>query len=258
MAGQEWTEGPGGSSLAERAYYLIRDRILTLVIPPGAAIHEDRLCADLGLGRTPVREAVKRLEAERLIVIYPRRGTFASEINTTDHTLIADVRRQLEAHAAARAAERATKADALVLEQLKVDLNRLRPAVPSSDSSPVPTPGARHKELTRLMHLDGATHRAIRTSSHNVYLAATLEQYYNLSLRLWYVFIDHVTDVEGHVASHVALIDAIIAGDADGASQLAAGHVEDFENAVLETEFEGLGGFGPPAASTALSSDMKG
>jgi DNA-binding GntR family transcriptional regulator len=235
-AGPDWAQPPAGSSLAERAYYLIRDRILTLAIAPGAAIHEDRLCADLGLGRTPVREAIKRLEAERLVVIYPRRGTFASEINTTDHTLIADVRRQLEAHAAGRAAERATKADVEHLERLKADLARLGGSVLDPDG----VPADRHGELTRLMRLDGAIHQAICTAAHNAYLGATLEQYYNLSLRLGYVFIDHLMDVEGHVAGHTALIDAIVTGDVDKARQLAADHVEDFENAVLETEFEGL------------------
>jgi DNA-binding GntR family transcriptional regulator len=93
------------------------------------------------------------------------------------------------------------------------------------------------------MRLDGAIHQAICAAAHNPYLAATLEQYYNLSLRLWYVFIDHVTDLEGHVAGLTALIDAIVNGDIDKARQLAADHVEDVEHAVLETEFAGLAAF---------------
>ena len=65
---------PGGGvyakSLAEQAYYAIRELIVSVAIAPGAPIQEDRLCEELGLGRTPVREAIKRLEAERLVVIY--------------------------------------------------------------------------------------------------------------------------------------------------------------------------------------------
>jgi DNA-binding GntR family transcriptional regulator len=219
-----WEDEPVGGSLAERAYYLIRDRILTLVIAPGAAIHEERLCADLGLGRTPVREAIKRLESERLVVIYPRRGTFATEINTTDHALIADVRRQLEAHAAGRAAERANRADGEVLGRLRAGMA-----------------GLGREDLSELMRLDAAIHRAIYRASHNPYLEATLGQYYNLSLRLWYVFIDRVEDVGGHVAGHAPLIDAILGGDAAEASRLAAAHVDGFEVAVVESERAGFG-----------------
>jgi DNA-binding GntR family transcriptional regulator len=224
----EWEDEPVAGSLAERAYYLIRDRILTLVIAPGAAIHEDRLCADLGLGRTPVREAIKRLESERLVVIYPRRGTFATEINTTDHALIADVRRQLEGHAAGRAAQRANRTDREVLRRLRAEMA-----------------GLGRDDLSELMRLDAAIHRAIHRATHNPYLESTLGQYYNLSLRLWYVFIDHVADVGGHVAGHGALVDAILDGDAPEARRLADAHVEGFELAVVESERGGLGEAGP-------------
>jgi len=92
--------------LADRAYAEVRDMIVTLRLPPGSAINEERLSAELGVGRTPLRDALKRLEAETLVAIYPRQGTFVTEVNITDHGLITDVRRQLEGHAAQRAAER--------------------------------------------------------------------------------------------------------------------------------------------------------
>ena len=94
-----------GELLADRAYAELRDRIVTLAIPPGAPINEDALGRELEMGRTPVREAIKRLALERLVTVYPRRGTFASEINITDLAAISDVRVQLEGHAARRAAE---------------------------------------------------------------------------------------------------------------------------------------------------------
>src|SRR5215212_11372052 len=107
--------------LADRAYAALRDRIVALRIPPGAPINEDALGRELEMGRTPVREAIKRLALERLVTVYPRRGTFASEINITDLAAISDVRVQLEGHAARRAAERLTpdqreQLDALVAE----------------------------------------------------------------------------------------------------------------------------------------------
>src|ERR1700716_1756260 len=92
--------------LADRAYVELRDRIVTLRIPPGAPIDEDQVGDDLQMGRTPVREAIKRLALENLVAVSPRRGTFASEINITDLAHISDVRMQLEGHAAYRAAQR--------------------------------------------------------------------------------------------------------------------------------------------------------
>src|SRR5690242_19543783 len=108
--------------LADRAYAELRDRLVTLRIAPGAPIDEDQLGEELQMGRTPVREAIKRLALENLVTVFPRRGTFASEINITDLAHISDVRSVLEAHAAERAAERITDAQREELQQLLTEL----------------------------------------------------------------------------------------------------------------------------------------
>ena len=66
-----------------------------LDIRPGSPINEDQLSASLGMGRTPIREALKRLAHERLVVAYPRRGTFATDVNITDLAHISEVRQHL-------------------------------------------------------------------------------------------------------------------------------------------------------------------
>jgi DNA-binding GntR family transcriptional regulator len=218
-----WGEIPEGASLAEQAFYAIREQILTLQIPPGAPLHEDRLCAELGLGRTPVREAVKRLEAERLVVVYPRRGTFATDIDIRDHALIADVRRELESHAARRAAERSTGQDRAALEAVLHELADLQ-----------------SESFTRLIRLDARAHAAIYRCTHNPYLETTLGQYYNLALRLWYCFTDRLNHVQEHVASHGPLLVAILDRDGQTAHRLAADHVDHFAATVLETELGAL------------------
>src|ERR1700739_316757 len=110
--------------LADRAYVELRDRIVTLGIPPGAPIDEELLGRQLEMGRTPVREAIKRLALENLVTVFPRRGTFASEINITDLNHISDVRIVLEGHAAHRAAERITAAQRAELEEILEALGR--------------------------------------------------------------------------------------------------------------------------------------
>ena len=110
--------------LSDRAYVALRDRLISLVIPPGAPIDEDALTRELRVGRTPVREAVRRLALEGLVVVYPRRGTFASSIDITSLSDITDVRCQLEPHAAARAAALADEADRQEAAALVADLER--------------------------------------------------------------------------------------------------------------------------------------
>src|SRR4029453_11610810 len=104
-----FTDAAAGKSLADVAYASIRDRLLMLDIKPGDLLNDEDLAKDLGVGRTPVREALKRLELDRLVVSYPRRGTFATRVEVTDLGFISEIRTQLEPLAAARAARVATE-----------------------------------------------------------------------------------------------------------------------------------------------------
>ncbi|MFC9125596.1 GntR family transcriptional regulator [Streptomyces sp. NPDC057099] len=210
---------PGGEelSLAERAYRAIRDRLVMLEIRPGAPIHEEQLAQSLGVGRTPVREALKRLQYERLITTYPRRGTFATEVNITDLAHISEVRQELEPLAAAQAARRATAADRAALTALRQEL--------------ASAPSGRHDD-TGLMHLDLRVHRAVYAAAHNPYLEDTLVRHDNLATRIWCLFLDRLSDMAGHVEEHGPLIEAIVAGEPEKAAQLARGHVEGFERAI--------------------------
>ncbi|MEU3782326.1 GntR family transcriptional regulator [Streptomyces sp900129855] len=216
---QAATEQPGGEelSLAERAYRVVRDRLVMLEIRPGAPISEDQLAQSLGVGRTPVREALKRLQYERLIATYPRRGTFATDVNITDLAHISEVRQELEPLAAAQAARRATAADRATLTDLLRELQ---------------SPDSRPQDAAELMHLDLQVHRAIYAATHNPYLEDTLVRHDNLATRIWCLFVDRLTDMAGHVEEHGPLIEAIVAGDPDKAAQLARSHVEGFEQAI--------------------------
>ena len=71
-------EAADARSLSDRAYYRIRELIVTLELPPGSLVSERELMERLGLGRTPVREALRALARDRLVEVYPRRGMFVS------------------------------------------------------------------------------------------------------------------------------------------------------------------------------------
>jgi DNA-binding GntR family transcriptional regulator len=211
------SESPAaGELLADRAYSELRDRIVTLAIAPGAPINEDALGRELEMGRTPVREAIKRLALENLVTVFPRRGTFASEINITDLAQISDVRVQLEAHAAGRAAERLTAPH-------RQELDELVAAIDENEGSGDPD---------ALMRLDARVHRFIYRASGNAYLQATLERYLNLSMRIWYLVLDRLPHLFDRVHEHRELLVAIRERDAARAREIAAEHVATFEGEI--------------------------
>jgi len=202
--------------LADRAYLELRDRIVTLAIAPGEPIDEERIGAELRIGRTPVREAIKRLALENLVVVYPRRGTFASEINISDLAHVADVRRELEGHAAYRAAQRITPDQRIELEGLLSELHE----------------ASANEDLAALMELDTSVHRFIYRCAANPYLEQTLDRYFNLSLRIWYLVLDRLPHLAARVHEHDDLLAAIRDGDADEARAIVAEHIETFERGI--------------------------
>jgi DNA-binding GntR family transcriptional regulator len=202
--------------LADRAYVELRDRIVTLGIPPGAPIDEDLLGQQLEMGRTPVREAIKRLALENLVTVFPRRGTFASEINITDLNHISDVRIVLEGHAANRAAERITLAQRTELEEILEVLGRSQ----GSD------------DLEALMALDARVHRFIYRCTGNPFLEETLTRYFNLSLRIWHLVIDRLPHLFARVHEHDDVLRAIADGDGERARAILCEHIVTFEHEI--------------------------
>lgn len=199
-------------SQADHAYERLLELLLTLEIPPGSPLSESDLMARIGVGRTPLRDAIHRLEMQRLVTIYPRRGTFATEINIGDLALITDVRSELEALAAAQAAQRATETDRALLTRLLTRVEK---------------PGTR-----KPIELDTEIHRAIYAASHNHFLASTAEMYHNLSLRLWHLYMERLADISSHVTEHRTLLRAILDHDAEAAAAAARVHVRRFEASV--------------------------
>ena len=99
-------DAPSARLVAERAYLDMRDRIVRLRLAPGTVLREDALMGEMKIGRTPLREAVKRLALEDLVAVQPRRGTFVSGVEASDIVHIKEVRAELEGYAAELAALR--------------------------------------------------------------------------------------------------------------------------------------------------------
>ena len=199
-------------SLADKAYHAIRGLIVSLELAPGALIDERELIERLEIGRTPVREALRRLAQEQLVEVYPRRGMFVTPVDARALARLSEVRAVLEPEAARLAAVRATDADR---EELGLLLSELE--------------GGGGSEL---IDLDERIHRAVYRAAHNDLLQTTLEQYYTLALRIWSLALDRAHELEEAVAEHRALLEAIHDGDGDRAAATMRAHVENFEQAM--------------------------
>jgi DNA-binding GntR family transcriptional regulator len=195
---------------ADRAYLAIRGLIVSLELPPGAVIDERQLMQRLGLGRTPVREALRQLAQEQLVEVFPRRGMFVTGVDVRDLARISEVRGALEPEAARLAAERATDEERDELADLSGQIKR----------------GA------DLMGLDERIHRAIYAAAHNHLLEKTLGEYYVLALRIWMIALDRAEALEDAVEAHRDLIQAIMVGNGDRAASLMQDHVENFETSM--------------------------
>ena len=209
-------------SQSDAAYERLLERIVSLEMPPGSVVQEARLREELGIGRTPIREALQRLARENLVRSIPHRGTFVTDVNITDLARITEVRTVLESHAARLAAEKITTTDREAMVEL-LELLRRGHAADQRD----------------LMQLDQQIHRLVYRTAHNPFLEATLERYFNLSLRLWYLVLDREVRVREAVDEHVALLEAILDGDGQCAEDIMRRHVSGFEREIRKVLVEG-------------------
>jgi DNA-binding GntR family transcriptional regulator len=152
-------------SQSDRAYAELVNRLTSLRIGPGSPIDEALIAADLAISRSSIREAMRRLAADRLVTTHPQRGTFASTIGITDLSCICDVRIALEGHAAQRAAERHATIDHPALRRLRCDLTR-----------------DRHSgDLQQRLELYARVHRFLYHATANPHMEETMSRYLNLS-----------------------------------------------------------------------------
>jgi DNA-binding GntR family transcriptional regulator len=200
---------------AEIAYRQIKEKIITVQMQPGAVIRETALMEELGLGRTPIREALKRLESENLVVSTPRRGMSVADIGITDLTQIYEIRVELEALGSRLAAQRITPEE---LEELRCLVAEYR-QVDKGD-----------KNL--LLELDCRFHALIARATHNNFLHNELDIFHNLALRIWHLALAYAQPEDLNVVAHLDILDAIEAHDVQRAGETMRKHIEHFHKTI--------------------------
>ncbi len=200
--------------MAERAHDEIRRMIIRLDLAPGDVVREADLQERLGIGRTPIREALQRLAREHFVTVIPRRGMFVSAIDVDELAMLYETRAIMEPYAARLAAIRGTADDWDEMAAVLAETER---------------PGITPEEL---LALDRRCHEIVWRAAGNRFLTDTLDTLYAQSDRLWHMYLADVNDMGDAVDEHAAIHAALATGDADRAADLIDGHVRSFDAQV--------------------------
>ena len=190
-------------SMTDRAYGELEEMIVTLKLAPGAAVSEAELSSHLGIGRTPIREALQRLARERLVVILPRRGVMVSEINVGRQLRLHEVRRELERLIARTAARRATDEQRERFRQLARDFEK----------------SARVNDDLAFMRTDREFNLLCSSAAHNEFAAGAMGLMHALSRRFWYIHYKQAADMPLTAKLHADIARAIADKDEERAAK---------------------------------------
>ena len=204
--------------LREMVYEELKMQILKGSIIPGTRMMEVELAEEMGVSRTPIREAIRKLEKEGLVTIEPRRGAYASMISTEDMVEILEVRQDLEGLAAYFAADRMTKEQ---MEELREVSNSYNEAVKQGN-------------MEAMIRHDTRFHHIIVESCRNKILVQMIEQLQELVLRFRYIYYDNFRRAENMPEEHEAIVAAISEGNADKARAAADIHIERLKELVIK------------------------
>ena len=202
-------------TLGQQAYAQLRSMIVNLDFAPGDVLREDDLREQLGIGRTPIREALQRLEREHFVNVVPRQGIFVTGIDVGELSMLFETRSVLEPYAARLAALRG---DAATWDAMEAAL------ASTADT----TDGA------ELLAIDRTCHELMWQAAGNRFLIDTLDMLYAQSDRLWHLYLADVADPGHAVDEHVAILNALRSGDSDMAASLVDDHVASFDAQVRD------------------------
>lgn len=209
-------------SLTDKAYHQLEEMITTLKLAPGTVLSEQALVKELGIGRTPVREALQRLGRDGLLVVLPRRGILVSEINLRSQLRLLETRRVLENLVARLAAEKATDKEIKAFADIA---RNMRQAAKSADD-------------IAFMRLDRAFNELVAEASRNEFAMRALGSMSSLSRRFWYQHYKEAADLPLCANLHADVCEAIAQRDPAAAARSSdrlMDYIESFARRTLDT-----------------------
>lgn len=211
-------------SLSGRAYDDLEELIVTLQLAPGTVVTEVALSQQLGIGRTPIREALQRLARERLVRILPRRGVIVSEIDIRAQLRLLELRREVERLIARCAAKRATAEERRQFSQLAVTFEK----------------SAAANDAVGFMRCDRSFNELCVSAARNEFIDAAMGMMSSLSRRFWFLHYRQAADMPLTARLHAACAQAIADGDetrAAAASDELLQVIEQFTRATVSADF---------------------
>lgn len=209
----------GEPSLTDRAYSMLEEMIVTLKLAPGTAVSEARLSQALGIGRTPIREALQRLARERLVTILPRRGIFVSEINVKSQLRLLEVRREVERLIARSAARRSRPAERARFAEIARIFERC----------------AKSNDETTFIRTDREFNELCLLAARNEFGAGAMSLMHSLSRRFWFIHYQQAADLPVTAKLHANIARAISRGDEDAAAAALDRLIDEIEQFTRAT-----------------------
>ena len=197
---------------------------MRLELPPGGAVSEAMLSDRLGIGRTPIREALQRLARERLVQILPRRGVLVSDINVKGQLRLLEVRREVERLVARSAARRATPEERTRFVNVAKAFER----------------AARTNDDVAFLRIDREFNELCLQAARNEFATTAMQLMASLSRRFWYLHYKQAADMPETAKLHADIARAIASGDANLAAQAADAlldNIETFTRSTVSTDF---------------------
>lgn len=227
MARASKTDGNGeqakAETLTEQAYLRLEEMIVTLKLPPGAILSEQALSLELGIGRTPIREALQRLAREGLVLVLPRKAILVTETDPRKQLLVLEVRREIERLLVRVSAERASVAERARFQAIADGMEA----------------AAESKDDIAFLRLDRELNTLLVEAAHNEYAVRIMRFLNGHSRRFWYLHYKQAADLPKMARLHADEARAIARGKPDramAASDKLIDYVENFIRATVGAE----------------------
>ncbi|NLY54441.1 MAG: GntR family transcriptional regulator [Firmicutes bacterium] len=204
--------------LREIVFEHLREAIIQGKLRPGERLMETQLAEEMGVSRTPVREAIRKLELEGLVVMIPRRGAYVSDLTVKDVAETFEIRSALEALAAGLAAERISPAESEELDQILVQI---------ADS-------IEKNDLQQTVALDEQYHNLLYRASRNDRLVQILNNLREQIQRFRIASLGMPGRAQAVLQEHKGIAEAVAAGNSGLARCLAQQHIANAENVLMD------------------------
>ncbi|MBO6179145.1 MAG: GntR family transcriptional regulator [Selenomonadaceae bacterium] len=196
----------------------LRKAIREGVLLPGERLMEIQLSEELGVSRTPVREAIRKLDQEGYVVMMPRRGAYVASITIRDINEIFEIRRALESLSSSLAAERISADELETLQRLLVEIGRY----------------IKSKDMEKIVETDIKFHDLLYQASRNARLVGIISNLREQLTRFRTLSMSYPGRLEETLKEHKAMVDAMAKGDAAAARKAAEKHMERSEQTLLD------------------------